>query len=286
MSIDEQKMSEVNEIEAEFGSRSSGISTTAGISVDGLTVRYRANKRSKDSTVLQDINFSVNAGDFVSIVGPSGCGKSTLLKAIAGLINPSAGKVTYGDGLTPKDERIGFLFQSDALLPWYTSSKNIAIAGELGGDSKESSLQRARDLMDRLGLADSKDKYPGQLSGGMRRRVSLARALVYRPKVFLMDEPFSALDAQTRVVVGNFFLEILEEAKQTVLFVTHDIEEAVALADRVLVLSTTPAGIVGDFSINIPRPRDYYESRFSPMFTEHQKKLAEMLGLRREGGLH
>ncbi|MGC1237694.1 MAG: ABC transporter ATP-binding protein [Acidimicrobiales bacterium] len=261
-----------------------GAAPASGVTVTDLSVKYRTGREKVSSAVFEGLNFSVPAGEFVAIVGPSGCGKSTLLKAIAGLIAPSSGSVVFGDGLSPKDERIGFLFQSDALLPWCTAAKNIAIAGELGGDNKESSMQRARDLMDRVGLSESKDKYPGQLSGGMRRRVSLARALVYRPSVFLMDEPFSALDAQTRVVVGNFFLEILEEASQTVLFVTHDIEEAVALADRVVVLSLSPGGIVGDYRIDIPRPRDYYESRFSLQFIEYQQLLAEKLGLRRGAG--
>jgi NitT/TauT family transport system ATP-binding protein len=243
------------------------------IEVDDVSVKY-SSRRNAGTHVLDRVRFSVQPSEFLAIVGPSGCGKSTLLKVVAGLIPPSAGEITFGAGQTYRDQRIGFLFQADALLPWKTAAENVSVAFRLGTGDHARVHDQSVELMTHLGLAGAADKYPHQLSGGMRKRVALARTLAYQPTVFLLDEPFGALDAQTRVTVGNFFLRILEESKQTVLFVTHDIEEAVTLADRVLVLSAGPASsVVREFEIDTPRPRDYYESRFFPGSAELQREI-------------
>ena len=235
-------------------------------------MQYRGDRRKKTQSkpAVTDISFSVSPGEFLAIVGPSGCGKSTLLKAVASLVPLSAGSVDFAQG---KEAKVGFLFQSDALLPWRTARENVELALQLSRNEIPSPRKRALELLDDLGLAASADKYPSQLSGGMRKRVAMARTLAYDPDVFLMDEPFSALDAQTRIHVGNFFLRILEESKQTVLFVTHDIEEAVALADRVIIMSQGPGRISTTLDVPLARPRDYHETRYSPGFSELQQQV-------------
>jgi len=234
-------------------------------------------KLSQSLSIPSQISFAVAPGEIVVIVGPSGCGKSTLLKAIAGLLVPSRGSVSVSRA-EQAAPRIGFVFQSDALLPWRTAVENVELAVRLAGEDGTVARERAARLMAELGLADSCDKYPAQLSGGMRKRVSLARALAYEPAAFLMDEPFAALDAHTRIHVGNFFLRIVERSRHTVVFVTHDIDEAVALGDRILVMSRGPGTLVGSFEVPLPRPRDYYESRFSDAFRDLQKRVWDLLG--------
>lgn len=238
-----------------------------GVTVERITVRYPNNV-----LAVEDVSFSVTSGEFLAIVGPSGCGKSSLLRAIAGLTPPSSGRVAFDAGAKT---RVGFVFQSDALLPWKTARANIELALRLAGVEARA---RAQTLLAEVGLADASDRYPAQLSGGMRKRVALARALAYDPAIFLMDESFSALDAQTRIQVGNFFLRLLERSGQTVIFVTHDIEEAVALADRVLVLSRGPGRIAEEIAVPLPRPRDYHVSRFVPGFAELQQHVWDALG--------
>ncbi|MBI3015102.1 MAG: ABC transporter ATP-binding protein [Candidatus Tectomicrobia bacterium] len=244
------------------------------IVVSDLSVQFAGIDR---TTALESVSFNVRHGEFVAIVGPSGCGKSTLLKVIARLLAPSRGTVAV-HGEQAGKLRVGFVFQSDALLPWRTAVQNVELAVRLAGGDKHNASARAHHLMEELRLGDSCDKYPSQLSGGMRKRVSLARALAQQPSVFLMDEPFSALDAQTRIHVGNFFLRILEESKQTVVLVTHDIEEAVALADRVLVMSQRPGEIAASFEIPLPRPRDYHATRFVQGFQQLQQRVWDTLG--------
>jgi NitT/TauT family transport system ATP-binding protein len=254
------------------------------IQVENVSVRFGDRSR-KFTYALRDVSFAVEPGEFIAIVGPSGCGKSTLLKVIAGLMKASAGQVTFDGGNLGRTDRLGFVFQQDALLPWKTAVQNVAVADALreGKFRAGGTSSKARVLMDQLGLGDACDKYPHQLSGGMRKRVALARTLAYEPRAFMMDEPFGALDAQTRVSVGNFFLEVLG-AGQSVIFVTHDIEEAVTMADRVLVLSKGPdTKVAAEFSIPIPRPRDYYESRFVEHFMDHQHQIWSALGYGRDG---
>ena len=252
--------------------------TAASVTVANVTVRHAGGVLAVD-----DISFTVAPGEFLAIVGPSGCGKSSLLRAIAGLIPPARGEVAFGSG---PHTRLGFVFQSDALFPWKTAQANIELALRLAGTGANTAHARSRHLLTEVGLADAADRYPAQLSGGMRKRVALARALAYDPAIFLMDESFSALDAQTRIQVGNFFLRLLERSGQTVIFVTHDIEEAVALADRVLVLSKGPGQITADIAIPLPRPRDYHASRFAPGFTTLQQRVWDTLGFSHAAQAH
>ncbi len=242
----------------------------SGVTVERITVRYPGGV-----LAVEDISFTVAPGEFLAVVGPSGCGKSSLLRAIAGLLPPASGNVSFGSG---PHTRVGFVFQSDALFPWKTARANIELALRLAGTGATQAHTHARHLLAEVGLADAADRYPAQLSGGMRKRVALARALAYDPAIFLMDESLSALDAQTRIQVGNFFLRLLERSGQTVIFVTHDIEEAVALADRILVLSKGPGRITADIPIPLPRPRDYHATRFLPGFTELQQRVWDALG--------
>jgi NitT/TauT family transport system ATP-binding protein len=244
-------------------------------------VRYpqRGTRQISGVLAVGDVSFSVAPGEFVAVVGPSGCGKSTLLKAIAGLVPLTAGSVTFGSG---PETRVGFVFQTDALLPWRTASGNIELALRLAGASVAAARSRARALLAHVGLGNAAELFPGQLSGGMRKRVAIARALAYDPAIFLMDESFSALDAQTRIHVGNFFLSLLKESQQTVVFVTHDIEEAVALADRVLVMSHGPGRIEREIAVPLPRPRDYHASRFVAGFDDLQRRVWDALPASRE----
>ena len=246
------------------------------ISIKDVTVRYRGRGRKAAASppAVAGVSAEIGAGEFVGIIGPSGCGKSTLLKAVAGLIPLSGGTVTHGGG---PDAKVGFLFQSDALLPWRTARENVELALRMSGNPDAGGKDRAMELLAEIGLAESADKYPAQLSGGMRKRVAMARTLAYEPSVFLMDEPFSALDAQTRIHVGNFFLRILERTGQTVLFVTHDIEEGVALADRVLVMSKGPGRIAASIDVDLPRPRDYHTTRFTDGFGDLQQRVWDAL---------
>ena len=244
--------------------------TPSGVTVEHVSVRYPNNV-----LAVEDVSFTVTPGEFLAIVGPSGCGKSSLLRAIAGLVPPASGRVAFDAG---PQTRVGFVFQSDALLPWKTAQANIELALRLAGHATGPARSRARDLLAEVGLADAAERFPAQLSGGMRKRVAVARALAYDPAIFLMDEFFSALDAQTRILVGNFFLRLLERSGQTVVFVTHDIEEAVALADRVLVLSRGPGRIAAEIMVPLPRPRDYHASRFIPGFAELQQRVWDALG--------
>jgi NitT/TauT family transport system ATP-binding protein len=235
---------------------------------------------------LADVSFRVRPGEFVAIIGPSGCGKSTLLRVVAGLLRGTEGEVSIdGQVISGVPAGIGFLFQSDALLPWKTALENVMIGAALAGRGRGEAAAHAVDLLRELGLEKAQHKYPSELSGGMRKRVALARTMAYRPRVFLLDEPFSALDAQTRIHVGNRFLSILEELGQTVLVVTHDIDEAIAMADRVLVMTASPGRIAREFDIDLPRPRDYYRSRFEPGFRELQEEIWEILRREMEGVL-
>jgi NitT/TauT family transport system ATP-binding protein len=247
------------------------------IAVDHVSVSYGDRSRpGHASLAVDDVSFAVRSGEFLVLLGPSGCGKSTLLKIIADLLPPSLGTVS----ITPAGgaDRVGFVFQSDALLPWRTALQNVTLSVQLGGHVRRSvAAARGHELMEQLGLGNSCDKFPSQLSGGMRKRVALARAFAYQPAVFLMDEPFGALDAQTRIKVGNFLLELLRDSSQTTVFVTHDIDEAVALADRIIVMTRSPGRIAGIVDVDLPRPRDYYETRFTDGFREIQREVWELL---------
>jgi NitT/TauT family transport system ATP-binding protein len=213
-------------------------------------------------------SLSVAAGEFVAIVGPTGCGKSTLLNAAAGLIAPTSGVVTcLGKPLTGLNRDAGYLFQQDALMPWKTARDNVAIGLEVAGLARREALPRADAMLTRVGLKAFVARYPHELSGGQRKRVALAQVLVREPKILLMDEPFGPLDAQTRLIMGELLLKLWQADRKAVIFITHDLDEAIALADRVVIMSAGPAAtIIGDFPIDIPRPRDIAEVRSEPAF--------------------
>ncbi|MBB4017886.1 NitT/TauT family transport system ATP-binding protein [Chelatococcus caeni] len=217
---------------------------------------------------VRDIDLAVGASEFVAIVGPTGCGKSTLLNAAAGLLKPSTGGADiFGERLSGLNARAGYLFQQDALMPWKTAIDNVAVALEPKGVPRAEALARSREWLSRVGLAAFADRYPHMLSGGQRKRVALAQMLIRNPQILLMDEPFGPLDAQTRQIMGNLLLDLWAQDRKAVMFVTHDLEEAIALADRVVVMSAGPAArIVGDYPVSLPRPRDIAEIRLDPAF--------------------
>ena len=230
-------------------------------------------------TAVEGVELRVAPGEFVAVVGPTGCGKSTLLNMIAGLRPPSAGKVyVFGERLEGLNRRAGYLFQTDALLPWKTALHNAALGLGFAGVEAAETERRARAWLAKVGLAGFEDRYPHQLSGGMRKRVALAQVLVMDPKILLMDEPFSALDVQTRQLMENELLRLWEEDHKSVLFVTHDLEEAIALADRVVVMSAGPASrVIGDFPIGLARPRDVTEIRLTEAFLEVHREIWGLL---------
>jgi NitT/TauT family transport system ATP-binding protein len=220
-------------------------------------------------------DLAVGAHEFVAIVGPTGCGKSTLLNVAAGLIKPLSGEVAIlGARLDGLNRRAGYLFQQDAVMPWKSARDNVAIGLEVAGVARAEALERAQGWLRRVGLAAFGDRYPHQLSGGQRKRVGLAQVLIRDPKILLMDEPFGPLDAQTRQIMGSLLLELWAGDRKAVLFVTHDLEEAIALADRVVIMSAGPAArIIGDHAIDLGRPRDAAEVRLVPRFHELHKAI-------------
>jgi NitT/TauT family transport system ATP-binding protein len=216
---------------------------------------------------VDDVDLTVGQGEFVSIVGPSGCGKSTLLGLIAGLARPDAGSVSVlGTEVTEIRRDVGFLFQRDALLPWRTALQNVALGLRYRGASRRDAATQARDWLAQVGLTGFADNYPHQLSGGMRKRVAVAATLAYEPPIVLMDEPFSALDVQTRMMMENDLLELVRKNRQTVLFVTHDLEEAIGMSDRVVVMGASPGRVIAEHAVDIPRPRDLMDVRTDEVF--------------------
>lgn len=224
---------------------------------------------------LRDISFTAAVGEFVCVVGPSGCGKSTLLNLICGLARPSGGRIrVYGEtaeGVQP--ERIGYVFQRDALLPWKTALENVMLPLVLRGIPAARARERATAWVHKVGLRGFEHHYPAQLSGGMRKRVALAMTMVYRPPIILMDEPFGALDVQTRNLMENELLALWAEAGSTILFVTHDLEEAIALGDRIVVMTTAPGRVKAIYPVPLPRPRDVTEIRMSTDFVEIYRRI-------------
>ena len=222
-------------------------------------------------TAVRDVTLTVGAGEFVSVVGPTGCGKSTLLNVAAGLLAPSSGTVeVFGQPLSGINARAGYMFQAESLMPWRTALANVMAGLEFRGASD--ARERAMEWLKRVGLAAFGERYPHQLSGGMRKRTSLAQTLALDPDIILMDEPFSALDIQTRQLMENEVLALWAAKKKAVLFITHDLDEAIAMSDRVVVLSAGPASRpIGEFRVDLERPRDVAEVRATPRFVElHQ----------------
>jgi NitT/TauT family transport system ATP-binding protein len=224
----------------------------------------------KSYTAVRDVNLSVAEGEFVSVVGPTGCGKSTLLNVVAGLLRPSSGAVRiFGEPLAGINRRAGYMFQSEALMPWRSALANVTAGLEFRGVGASEARESGEAWLDRVGLSGFGDRYPHQLSGGMRKRTSLAQMLILDPQILLMDEPFSALDIQTRQMMENELLELWSQDRKSVIFITHDLEEAISMSDRVVVLSAGPATRpIGEFAIDLPRPRDVQEIRLSPRFIE------------------
>lgn len=221
-------------------------------------------------TAVRDITLTVGAGEFVSVVGPTGCGKSTLLNVAAGLLQPSTGGVTvFGQPLEGINTRAGYMFQAESLMPWRTAVGNVMAGLEFRGVPLAEAQAQAEQWLKRVGLGGFGDRYPHQLSGGMRKRTSLAQTLALDPDIILMDEPFSALDIQTRQLMENEVLELWAAKRKAVLFITHDLDEAIAMSDRVVIMSAGPASrLIGEFTIDIPRPRDVAEIKTTERFIE------------------
>ncbi|HEY7662211.1 MAG TPA: ABC transporter ATP-binding protein [Xanthobacteraceae bacterium] len=241
---------------------------------------------------VERASLAVTGGEFVAIVGPTGCGKSTLLNVSAGLIAPSSGRVDiFGAPLSGLNRQAGYLFQAEALFPWKTALENVAIGLETAGVPRLKARERAQAWLARVGLADFGGRYPHMLSGGQRKRVGLVQVLIRDPKILLMDEPFGPLDAQTRQIMGNLLLDLWSAERKAVLFVTHDLEEAIALSDRVVIMSAGPAArIIGDWRVALPRPRDIAEIKVERAFQDLHREIwatlkAEVLkGYARTGG--
>ncbi len=238
----------------------------AAIELQNVTKRFRT-PTGGAYTALRDLSLTVAPGEFCAIVGPTGCGKSTTLGLISGLERPSVGGVqVMGNGVQGIDPRIGYVFQSDAVFPWKNVLSNVASGPLFRGRPKAEALASARDWIARVGLAGFEDRYPHQLSGGMRKRVALAQTFINEPQILLMDEPFSALDVQTRTLMEDELLHMWSSINASVVFVTHDLEEAISLADKVCVLTAGPATVKGIYTIDLPRPRNVAEIRFEPRF--------------------
>jgi NitT/TauT family transport system ATP-binding protein len=255
-----------------FAAMFSGGETQSGsnpaIELHGVSKRFRTPAGSI-FTALADVDLTVEPGQFCAVVGPSGCGKSTTLTLVSGLEPASEGHVlVHGEPVTAIGEDVGFVFQSDALLPWKTVLDNVAIGPRFRGVARGEAHDRARDWLRRVGLSQFEDRHPHQLSGGMRKRVALAQSLINEPEILLMDEPFSALDVQTRSIMSNELLGLWEQSRPSVVFVTHDLEEAIALADRVVVMTAGPGTVKDVYEIDLPRPRQVPEIRFDPRFVE------------------
>jgi NitT/TauT family transport system ATP-binding protein len=230
-------------------------------------------------TAVQAVELSIADGAFVSVVGPTGCGKSTLLNVAAGLLEPSDGTVrSFGEPLAGINRRAGYMFQSESLMPWRTALGNVMAGLQFRGATDADARAEAQAWLERVGLGGFGDRYPHQLSGGMRKRTSLAQTLALDPDLILMDEPFSALDIQTRQLMENELLALWAAKAKAVLFITHDLDEAIAMSDRVLVMSAGPGShVIGAFDIDLPRPRDVAEVRAVPRFVELHRAIWDVL---------
>jgi NitT/TauT family transport system ATP-binding protein len=250
----------------------------ASVALFDVTVAFRLSGGDL-YTAVQNASLSISEGEFVAIVGPTGCGKSTLLNLAAGLLAPSSGRVeVFGSPLAGLNRTAGYLFQSDALFPWKTAIENVAIGLEIAGTPPADARMQAEKWMARVGLAEFGARYPHMLSGGQRKRVGLAQVLIRDPRILLMDEPFGPLDAQTRQIMGNLLLDLWSADRKAVLFVTHDLEEAIALADRVVIMSAGPAArIIGDWTAALPRPRDIAEVKHEKAFQDLHREIWAVL---------
>jgi len=247
------------------------------IEIRNVTKRFLT-PTGKAYTAIRDVNMAVAPGEFVAVVGPTGCGKSTTLGLISGLERPSEGSVqVMGKPVQGIDPRIGYVFQADAVFPWKNVLSNVATGPLFRGQRKAEARERARDWIARVGLSGFENHYPHQLSGGMRKRVALAQTFINEPQILLMDEPFSALDVQTRTMMEDELLHMWSSISASVVFVTHDLEEAISLADRVCVLTSGPGTVKGIYTIDLPRPRNVAEIRFEPRFVQLYHEIWEDL---------
>ncbi|MBR0707086.1 ABC transporter ATP-binding protein [Bradyrhizobium liaoningense] len=254
------------------------MTTPTAVALEDAKVAFRLGD-GRVYTAVEKAHLTVAQGEFVAIVGPTGCGKSTLLNVAAGLLKPAAGSVKIFDRpLAGLNREAGYLFQADALFPWKTALDNVAIGLEIKGTSRAEALPQAQKWLTSVGLGAFANRYPHMLSGGQRKRVALAQVLIRDPKILLMDEPFGPLDAQTRQVMGNLLLDLWNADRKAVLFVTHDLEEAIALADRVVIMSAGPSSrIIGDWRVSLPRPRDIFEVRLDKEFHALHREIWSVL---------
>ena len=241
---------------------------TPAIELRGVTKRFLTPSGGV-YTALRDLNMTVEPGEFCAVVGPTGCGKSTTLALISGLEPVSEGEVdVFGSAVKGIADGIGYVFQADAVFPWKTVLENVAAGPRYRGVSNSDARERALDWISRVGLSGFEDRFPYQLSGGMRKRVALAQSLINGPRILLMDEPFSALDVQTRSLMENELLALWAASSASVVFVTHDLEEAISLSDRVFVITAGPGTVKSNYKVDLPRPRNVAEIRFQPRFAE------------------
>ena len=276
----------------------SGISSSTGVSpstregcdvatieLEDVSKTYDANKRDGGVEAVRNVSMHVGSGEFVSIVGPTGCGKSTLMEIVAGLTDSTAGEATIaGEPVTGPRRDVGVVFQKDSTFPWRTILENVEFGLQMHGVTYDERRERSRDVIELVGLSGFTDTYPNELSGGMRQRVAIARTLVMNPTVMLMDEPFGALDEQTRIMLGDELLSIAAETEQTTLFITHSINEAIHLSDRVVVMSARPGQIKEIVEVDIPRPRNT-DVFGSERFNDLSEQVWELLKPEAESGL-
>lgn len=257
------------------GQQSRRVTAQGQISIQDLTIHYGKGKTV--FTAVQDIDLDIQPGEFLCLIGPSGCGKSTILNSIAGFIQPSFGSISVdGTTIEQPDRERGMVFQRPTLFPWKTVKGNVAHGPIMAGSSKAEAYSLAMQLLEVVGLARFADHYPHMLSGGMQQRVAIARALANNPRVLLMDEPFGALDAQTRIMMQENLLTIWETHRTTVVFVTHDIDEAIFLGDRVVIMSANPGRILKELAISLSRPRGL-ELFSDPIFFDLKKQCFELI---------
>ncbi|MFW7343068.1 ABC transporter ATP-binding protein [Pollutimonas sp. H1-120] len=252
----------------------------AALLLENITCTFASNEGAgKSYTAVKEASIAIAPGEFVSVVGPTGCGKSTLLNVGAGLLQPSSGQVkVFGKSLQGVNHRAGYMFQGEALMPWRSALANVTAGLEFAGIPAEQARTQGLEWLKRVGLGGFENRYPHQMSGGMRKRAMLAQTLIRDPDIILMDEPFSALDVQTRQLMENEVLDLWMAKRKAVLFITHDLDEAIAMSDRVVVLSAGPATHpIGEFDIDIPRPRDVAEVRSNPRFIELHKAIWDVL---------
>jgi len=241
---------------------------------EGIRMEYRDPTTRERLTAIERMDLDVHEGEFVSIVGPSGCGKSTFLKIVNGLLPATDGEIEIRH--TGKGNEHAMVFQDSSLFPWYSVLRNVAYGLSCRGVSKKEAFERAMPFIKLVGLAGFEQKYPYQLSGGMQQRANLARALTVNPELLLMDEPFAALDAQTRELMQVELIRIWSEARKTVIFITHQIDEAIFLSDRVIVMSARPGTIIADITIELPRPRDLDLKR-TPEFVAYEDQIWRLI---------